>query len=332
MTRALTEDEIVRFSRQILLRPVGGVGQVRLCDTVVRVEGLPEVAAWLSAGGTPVQMDATVLSEAEAGFAGRAGETLRLPVPAYDPEGHVLAAPVERSTLARRGPVVIAGSRGGAWELVVGDASSCRACLAEACAGLERADVGDLGLISAMAALVMQRQLLGIGMKPSEGQVRETSQGGIDRPAPLPPCDVHKVVPRGEVWAELAGHLERAYPEEGCGAILRRDSDGALRFVALPNAHPAPREGFDVPGGALLRLERMARDGGEAIACFVHSHPDGEPVLSALDVAQAAPGGRPLWPGVAWAVVAVREGKASSARVFWWRDGSGFAGEDVAGG
>ncbi len=330
MTRALTEDEIVRFSRQILLRPVGGVGQVRLCDTAVRVEGLPEAAAWLTAGGTPVQMEGTVLSASEAGFAGRAGETVRLPMPSHDPEGHVLAAPVESSALAHQGPVVIAGSRGGAWALVFGDASTCRGCLAQAGVGLERAADGDLGLLSAMAALVMQRQVL--GMKPSEGLLRESSQGGIDRPAPLPPCDVHRVVPRGEAWAALSGHLERAHPEEGCGAVLRRRSDGALRFVPLPNAHPSPREGFDVPAHALLDLERSAREAGESIACFVHSHPDGEPALSPVDVAQAAPGGRPLWPGVAWLVVAVRAGKASSARLFRWRDGSGFAGEDVSGG
>jgi len=58
----LTEPQIQRFSRQILLREVGGVGQERLLSTPVQVVGQGaafEVARLtLAAGGTPLQAGA----------------------------------------------------------------------------------------------------------------------------------------------------------------------------------------------------------------------------------------------------------------------------------
>lgn len=55
---ALREDQIQRYSRQILLKEVGGRGQSRLLDTVVTVEGqsqaLDVAVAELGASGTPL--------------------------------------------------------------------------------------------------------------------------------------------------------------------------------------------------------------------------------------------------------------------------------------
>lgn len=55
---ALREDQIQRYSRQILLKEVGGRGQGRLLDGAVRVEGqsdaLDVAVAALGASGTPL--------------------------------------------------------------------------------------------------------------------------------------------------------------------------------------------------------------------------------------------------------------------------------------
>lgn len=55
---ALREDQIQRYSRQILLKEVGGRGQSRLLDAVVTVEGqshaLDVAVAELGASGTPL--------------------------------------------------------------------------------------------------------------------------------------------------------------------------------------------------------------------------------------------------------------------------------------
>ena len=55
---ALREDQILRYSRQILLREVGGRGQQKLLDAPVTLEGASDVldvaAAYLAASGTPL--------------------------------------------------------------------------------------------------------------------------------------------------------------------------------------------------------------------------------------------------------------------------------------
>ena len=57
---ALSEDQIVRYGRQILLRDVGGRGQERLLTSPVRVIGsgpaIDDAVAYLVAGGTPVEL------------------------------------------------------------------------------------------------------------------------------------------------------------------------------------------------------------------------------------------------------------------------------------
>ncbi len=59
----LREDQIQRYSRQILLREVGGRGQRRLLDAVVRVEGrsaaIDVALAALASSGSPVIADAS---------------------------------------------------------------------------------------------------------------------------------------------------------------------------------------------------------------------------------------------------------------------------------
>jgi len=56
---ALREDQIQRYSRQILLREVGGRGQARLLEAVIVVEGqsdaLDVAVAYLAASGTPLR-------------------------------------------------------------------------------------------------------------------------------------------------------------------------------------------------------------------------------------------------------------------------------------
>ena len=57
---ALSENQIVRYGRQILLRDVGGRGQERLLASPVRVIGsgpeIDDAVAYLVAGGTPVEL------------------------------------------------------------------------------------------------------------------------------------------------------------------------------------------------------------------------------------------------------------------------------------
>lgn len=63
-----------------------------------------------------------------------------------------------------------------------------------------------------------------------------------------------------------------AYPEEMCGVVISGE------FIRLDNVSKRPQEHFEMDPKGLARLE----DRGE-IEAYVHSHPDGTAIASALD-------------------------------------------------
>jgi proteasome lid subunit RPN8/RPN11 len=69
-----------------------------------------------------------------------------------------------------------------------------------------------------------------------------------------------------------------------------------------------------------LSLNQQADARGEQVACVFHSHVNGVADFSAEDRAQAAPAGLPVLPGVSYLVVAIEDGHATQARVFWWQN------------
>lgn len=129
--------------------------------------------------------------------------------------------------------------------------------------------------------------------------------------------------------SEIIRHLEAAYPQEGCGVILR-GAAGAWRIHGLPNAYDryhaadpvrfprTSRTAYLFEPGDWLALLKEADARGEQLACVFHSHVNGIADFSAEDRAQAAPGGLPLLPDISYLVVAVNAGRATEARLFRW--------------
>jgi proteasome lid subunit RPN8/RPN11 len=125
-------------------------------------------------------------------------------------------------------------------------------------------------------------------------------------------------------------HLETAYPNEGCGVLLRNPTSGRWRVHPMRNAYddyrardPASyprtsRTAYVFDSREQLRVWEMAEAAGERVACVFHSHADVGAYFSAEDRAMAAPDGEPLLPGMVYLVVAVDRGKATAARLFWW--------------
>jgi hypothetical protein len=183
---SLREDEIVRYSRQILLREIGGRGQERLLATAVELGGggaaLATAAAYVAASGIRVLGARRWMNASEAGFL----VGLAHPTPAE--EGQVAAvrstqasvwiaeapAEVPDVKLAR----VLIGSTGSSpGQIVFGSPITDVELLRySAPTGPVSREVADE--VGALAALVVQRLVLGLG--DGAGLLRIDRSGAVN--------------------------------------------------------------------------------------------------------------------------------------------------------
>lgn len=164
----LSEAQIQRYSRQILLREVGGIGQVRLLSAGVELRGtgafLEIAASYLAAGGCPVRWNGTW-------------------VEGFDPEA-ARDAPV-RLVVGAEGPSSAAvaqvrvGWTDGAPLLAYRAADGCDLCFTRLGEGGAAASESTppTGLLGTLAALIGQALLLGrlVGV----GAVRVEADGTV---------------------------------------------------------------------------------------------------------------------------------------------------------
>lgn len=93
---------------------------------------------------------------------------------------------------------------------------------------------------------------------------------------------------------EIQQHARLAYPNECCGLIIRHKRQ--RKYVPCTNGHSNPLNHFQISGEEWARAE----DAGDILA-VVHSHPDGGPHASAVDLRSCHESGLPwfimAWPG-----------------------------------
>lgn len=81
------------------------------------------------------------------------------------------------------------------------------------------------------------------------------------------------------------------HPEECCGVLLGLRSRDAIQItdvLCAPNiAEGDRRRRYQIDWSVLFQAYRQAREGGERVVGFFHSHPDGKPSPSATDQAKA---------------------------------------------
>jgi hypothetical protein len=163
----LQADDIERFSRQILVTSIGGVGQEKLCQATFGLHGegaaLETARKYLLAGGSR--------------FESR-GALGQLSVPGAH---------------TRRGIQVILGqSEGVAVILWTGGTNACFECFHASSHSLSPPLQGAISVVQgALAALVFQRMVLGLGTQPM-GAVQLGCDGGISV-WPLKRCMQHGV-------------------------------------------------------------------------------------------------------------------------------------------
>lgn len=135
-----------------------------------------------------------------------------------------------------------------------------------------------------------------------------------------------------DILATIFAHAAADYPNECCGAVWRVTEDGGERWEATrqtnvqnrlhaedPRRYPRDaRTAYTIDPKELLRMNRRAEEPGQHLALLYHSHPDHDAYFSKEDVAFAAPFGEPAYPGTAYLVVSVREGKVMDHKCFVW--------------
>jgi proteasome lid subunit RPN8/RPN11 len=131
-------------------------------------------------------------------------------------------------------------------------------------------------------------------------------------------------------FAAIKAQAEREYPYECCGFVI---GDAATEEVRpIPNiqnqkhaADPAayPRDARTAylmePGAQLAVLNEIDRRGLE-LKIVYHSHPDHDAYFSATDRRQACAfdPNEPDYPGTAYVVLSVTQGRFSRAAAFVW--------------
>ncbi len=115
-------------------------------------------------------------------------------------------------------------------------------------------------------------------------------------------------------YDEIRGHGEGTYPQECCGILLgaRHGQDRrATRSVRCENARAdAPWNRYQIDPREILRAERQARERGDEIVGFYHSHPDHPARWSQTDLGEAH------WFGCSYVITAVEGGVARDTRSF----------------
>lgn len=90
------------------------------------------------------------------------------------------------------------------------------------------------------------------------------------------------------VRTALVEHCRAALPNEACGYLVGDPATGRVdRFVPITNAAASPTR-FRFEPHEQLAAEQAIDEAGEQVVGIAHSHPTGEPSLSAVDVADAS--------------------------------------------
>lgn len=194
----LTDSQIDRYARHILLREVGGIGQERILAAEVRIDGLGPVGEWaaiyLALAGVgrlvlrdpqPVhpQLAGPVFGNAAVGR--RRDEVLAEAIGLWNPDTNATVAepadapPTATVLHAAAGGIAVAA---GGKRAAIGPAASCAACLASL-VGTDTPDPAAAALAGSMAAGETLQLLLGIGSRPQGLRLFERG-----RPLPVPPC------------------------------------------------------------------------------------------------------------------------------------------------
>ena len=109
---------------------------------------------------------------------------------------------------------------------------------------------------------------------------------------------------------DLRRHGEETYPHECCGILLgaadwEKDERTVTRALRCGNTRAdSPHNRYHIDERELIAAQKQARERGEDIVGFYHSHPDHPARWSQTDLAEAH------WIGCSYVITSVEKGKA----------------------
>ena len=203
----LTDDQVRRYSRQILLRTVGGQGQETLLATGARASGtgsgLATALAYLAAAGSPTWLTSGAVDPSQPGFlfshadvGAPAAPVLARALEAMNPDAaRTTSKAGQLAELPARfeepGPWVALGEFEGQGVCVFRSAAGCADCFRHWMGRLSPPPRGPLAMVlGTVAALAFQRGVLGMETAPLRGWA--VSAEGELRDFGGEPCPRHR--------------------------------------------------------------------------------------------------------------------------------------------
>src|SRR5690348_13657349 len=112
-----------------------------------------------------------------------------------------------------------------------------------------------------------------------------------------------------KMYDSVRQHGEETYPHECCGVLLGQMDESGVRSVssvarASNTRTDSAHNRYNIDPRELVRIQREARERGEDIIGFYHSHPDHPARWSSTDLAEAH------WLGCSYVITSVEKGKA----------------------
>jgi len=112
----------------------------------------------------------------------------------------------------------------------------------------------------------------------------------------------------------LRHHGEETYPYECCGVLLGRADDEARVVTSVARCgntrEDSPQNRYNIDPKEFIHIQREARERGEEVIGFYHSHPDHPAHWSQTDLAEAH------YLGHSYVITSVERGKAAVTNSF----------------
>ena len=149
-----------------------------------------------------------------------------------------------------------------------------------------------------------------------ENRLSRTGRIGAERVATIQQC-VPVILGKDE-RESIARHGAATYPEECCGILLGRETDGVRsieRLMPIDNQWDSDDRGerFLIGPRDILNAEREARRAGLDVLGFYHSHPDSPARPSEFDREHA-------WPWYTYLIISIENGEAGPLNGWQLRD------------